>query len=74
MKSRVVTIIVGGEFGKFHAAFISAIDIWIHLDEEGDGVLILSNLESTLLKLKIQDMVSMEKLRALDPNNVRHLS
>eukprot|EP01052_Picozoa_sp_SAG31_P016527 SAG31_NODE_1099_length_9914_cov_6.721345_1_plen_83_part_00 len=65
---------LGGEFGKFHEAFLSAIDVWSYLDSDHDGVLVLSDIEPTLSALKIQDIVTLEKLRKLDPNNVRRLT
>ena len=41
------------------------------LGDQGDGVLIISEVELRLEKLKIQDIVTMEKLKKLDPFNVR---
>lgn len=39
----------------------------MHSLDKGDGILVLSELEGRLDKIKFSDIVTMERLRALDP-------
>jgi hypothetical protein len=61
---------VSGAFEKFNDAFLAAIDIWLYLDKNASGVLVVSDVQKRLDELpELAAFISVDKIKTCDPNN-----